>query len=839
MDTGAKILITAEERVAHLNRVLRSIRNVNQLIARQRGDDRLMQRICDSLIETRGYYNAWIALFGDAGELVTTAAAGMSNDFPALFERLAAGETVPCMPLALAQEGVQVIPDPASTCTSCPLAAEYADQTGLAVPLRHGHAVYGLLVVSIPSQFALEEQEHALIEEVAGDIALALHDIGVEKGRRQAEEALARQEAELRATLYSIGDAVIATDTQGRVTRMNPAAEQLTGWSESKAIGQPADEVFRVVENPSCPMENAVARILREEMVVESADRTLLISRGGRTIPIAGSGAPIFDPEDKITGAVLVFRDQTEEHLSRRFMETRLSLIQYAATHTLDELLTRALDEVGTFVDSPIGFYHFVEPDQRTLSLQQWSTRTLKEFCQAEGKWRHYGLDQAGVWVDCVYEKKPVIHNNYASLPHKKGLPQGHAEVIRELVVPVMREGKVVAILGVGNKQTEYTQKDVGIVSYLADVTWEIVRRKRAEEALRSSEEHFATVMNSLHALMYVADMATYELLFVNQHTRDTFGAREGQICWQVLQAGQTGPCDFCTNKYLVEDGQPTGLYTWEFQNTVNKRWFHIQDQAIRWVDGRLVRMEVATDVTALKETEKALQRQVAELDAFSHTVAHGLKNPLSLITAYGDLLLEEIQEDAIENESLVQYAWIIQQTGIKMDAIIDELLLLASVRAVAEVDLQDLDMAAIVANALRRLSDMIAERQAAVIVPDTWPAAQGHALWIEEVWVNYISNALKYGGRPPRIELGATVDGPGRVRFWVRDNGPGLSREEQARLFTQFTRLHHVHADGHGLGLSIVRRIMDKLGGKAGVESSAGRGSEFFFILPTRWCNP
>ncbi len=186
---------------------------------------------------------------------------------------------------------------------------------------------------------------------------------------------------------------------------------------------------------------------------------------------------------------------ESQERLEQRLTEMRLSLIDYAAGHSLDELLTRALDEVGVFVDSPIGFYHFVEPDQKTLSLQQWSTRTLKEFCRAKGKGTHYSIDQAGVWVDCVLVKEPVIHNDYASLPHKKGMPEGHAEVIRELVVPVMRKGKVVAILGVGNKPTDYMEKDVEIVSYLADVTWEIVRQKRTEEALGESEKRHRTIL--------------------------------------------------------------------------------------------------------------------------------------------------------------------------------------------------------------------------------------------------------------------------------------------------------------------------------------------------------
>jgi PAS domain S-box-containing protein len=307
--------------------------------------------------------------------------------------------------------------------------------------------------------------------------------------RRQAEEALAREEAELRATLYGIGDAVISTDIEGRVARMNPQAEQLTGWTEVDAVGRLLDEVFHIVnEETHQKVESPVTHVLREGDVVGLANHTLLVSKDGREIPIADSGAPIQNEKGGTIGVVLVFRDQSEERLGHQLTEMRLALIAHAVDHDLDEFLTWSLDEVGILVGSPIGFYHFVEPDQKSLSLQQWSTRTLKEFCRAEGKGLHYDIDQAGVWGDCVNEKKPVIHNDYAALPHKKGMPEGHAEEIRELVVPVVREDKVVAILGVGNKSAEYTQRDVEIVSYLADVTWEIVQKKRADETLKQSE---------------------------------------------------------------------------------------------------------------------------------------------------------------------------------------------------------------------------------------------------------------------------------------------------------------------------------------------------------------
>ena len=153
------------------------------------------------------------------------------------------------------------------------------------------------------------------------------------------------------------------------------------------------------------------------------------------------------------------------------------------------------------------------------------------------------------------------------------------------------------------------------------------------------------------------------------------------------------------------------------------------------------------------------------------------------------------------------------------------------------KVELEPLDMGAIVAEAQQRLTYLIEEYQVQFVLPDTWPVALGYSPWIEEVWANYISNGIKYGGTPPRLELGATVSDKADdlVHFWIHDNGPGLTADEQARLFTPFTQLNQIRANGHGLGLSIVRRILQKLGGKVGVESEgiAGKGSTFIFSLP------
>jgi signal transduction histidine kinase len=268
----------------------------------------------------------------------------------------------------------------------------------------------------------------------------------------------------------------------------------------------------------------------------------------------------------------------------------------------------------------------------------------------------------------------------------------------------------------------------------------------------------------------------------------------------------------------------------------------------------------------ALHTFQVQLQQQVAELDAFARTVAHDLKHPLGLIIPYTLLLIDGLATiEEHDPQELQGYAEVILKTSRKMSDIIDELLLLASVRTLDDVSIEPLDMADIVAGVRERLASVAAQRRAEVVTPTSWPTARGHGPWVEEVWMNLVSNALKYGGRPeedvpPKVTLGFTIwdpDGglesppplprgaapglttrlqapPHHTAFWVCDNGPGLTPEEQARLFVEFTRLHTIQASGHGLGLSIVRRIVERLGGEVGVESTVGEGSCFYFTLPS-----
>jgi two-component system sensor histidine kinase/response regulator len=229
------------------------------------------------------------------------------------------------------------------------------------------------------------------------------------------------------------------------------------------------------------------------------------------------------------------------------------------------------------------------------------------------------------------------------------------------------------------------------------------------------------------------------------------------------------------------------------------------------------------------REDAAILQTRNEELDAYAHTVAHDLKNPLSILIATADIITSISN---LTRKELKEFLQQIKSTAFEMNNIIDNLLLLSEVRKV-EAPTEPIDMFRVVTTVQNRLSYIIKEHRGNLVFPTVWPTAIGYEPWIEEVWSNYISNALKYGGASPCVELGASIQADSMIRFWTRDHGQGIPTEEQSRLFIPFTQLGKAHKQGHGLGLSIVLHIVEKLGGQVGVESEVGKGSLFYFTLP------
>jgi len=225
-------------------------------------------------------------------------------------------------------------------------------------------------------------------------------------------------------------------------------------------------------------------------------------------------------------------------------------------------------------------------------------------------------LDANPAAARLLLRPREEIVGYHQSQLHAPGLGDDSKKLFIEHVEQI-RQGKKVQPVEYVALRSDGTEVPVEIAAQLGHMEGrstvqgffrDLSERKKAQEELENAHERLTAVMDSLDALVYVADMETHELLFVNKFGRDIWGDVTGKNCWKTLQAGRSGPCEFCTNHALLDDhGRPSGVHRWEFKNTVDGQWYDCHDQAIQWTDGRLVRMEIASNITKRKQAEEEL----------------------------------------------------------------------------------------------------------------------------------------------------------------------------------------------------------------------------------------
>lgn len=233
-------------------------------------------------------------------------------------------------------------------------------------------------------------------------------------------------------------------------------------------------------------------------------------------------------------------------------------------------------------------------------------------------------------------------------------------------------------------------------------------------------------------------------------------------------------------------------------------------------------------EITRRKQAELEREQTIAELGAFAHTVAHDLKSPLTVIVGNASTLADDPTMPPTESQHAIST---MNATSQLMSEIIDELLLLASLNQ-QNPTLTVVDMDKVIQNTEKRLRPILTSQQAQINTQQQWPELISYAPWVEEALTKLVSNAVMFGGQPPCVTIGADQQPDGRIRLWVRDNGQGLTAEEQAQLFARTSRLAQ-HTATTGLGLSIVQRIAARLGGEPVVESTPGQGCTFSLVLP------
>jgi len=320
----------SREKLAHLNLVLRSIRNVNQLIVQERDPARLVQKACDELTETRGFISAWIALYNGDGQFGVLSGSGPKKDFDGLSEHMRSGQCSPCADRIKAETGVTILDKNCNECDMCPMCGENDDRVCMATRLAYGKKEFGVFFATLSESIGIDEEEVSLFTEVAGDIAFALGNLEMEAERDTAVQSLLESEKQYRLLANNTLDVIWVMGFDLIFTYVNPAIEMMFGYTQDEWVGSSlsdhcSEEQLQMMTDI---IEDELKNI-KEHMGV--VFETALIHKDGHDVPVEIHGAFLFDESGKLAALQGTTRNITERKSAERLheqMETDLRQAQ-------------------------------------------------------------------------------------------------------------------------------------------------------------------------------------------------------------------------------------------------------------------------------------------------------------------------------------------------------------------------------------------------------------------------------------------------------------------------------------------------------------------------------
>ena len=610
------------------------------------------------------------------------------------------------------------------------------------------------------------------------------------EGERERSEALET----FRTTLYSIGDAVITTDASGRVNLMNPVAETLTGWREADAAGRPLPEVFRIVdERTRATVENPVERVLREGAVVGLANHTLLIARDGTERPIADSGAPIRGEDGRISGVVLVFRDQAKDRAAENALKER--------EFWLSE--SQRVARIGSYV---LDF--------------------------ATGAWTSSPMLDGIFGIDAGYARNvdgwgAVVHPEQRSelLDYLAHLVATRGRFDKEYRIARISDGAERWVAGFGELTFDPSGRPLRMIGTIQDIT----ERKAAQQRLDASERRYRELFLAHPMPMWVYDLETMRFLAVNDAAVAKYGwAREEFLALTLrdIRPPEEGArLDASVAGSRAQDGFEASK-GWRHRTRAG-RVFEVEiashDLAF---EGRPARVVVAHDVSERRVLEEQLRhaQKMEAVGTLAGGVAHDFNNLLQAMLSVAQAARLRTREPEV-SRALAEL-----ESHVRSAATLTRQLLLFSRQETARREV--VDLAAVVGEGTAMLRRLLPET--ITLRVDTAPEpllVEADPGQVSQVLANLVVNArdaMPEGGRLSVRTGRAGAD----VFLDVEDGGSGMTPEVRERIFDPFfTTKGHGH--GTGLGLAVVHGIVESHQGRVEVASEPGRGSRFRVLLP------
>jgi PAS domain S-box-containing protein len=704
------------------------------------------------------------------------------------------------------------------------------------------------------------------------------------KRRELAAQEAHDQKALLSTTLTRIGDAVIVTNAQCEVTFLNREAEHLTGWSSGEALGKPVSQIFPITnELTGQPAQNPIAKVLELGKTVGLANHTILTTKDGRRVPIDDSAAPVRDAKGAVHGVVMVFRDVTERRRTEQALQankreladdlisiSRLNqlAVRFASEHDMKGLLEDMVDAAITITHAAKGNLQLFDPSTGTLSIA--ASRGFSKEWVAFFQTVH---SDPAVCAQAMRAKSRVIVQDVRTSPVFAGTPardiQLNDGILAVQSTPLLsRSGELLGIISTHFSQPHAPgESELHWLDLLCRQAADLLEHNRAEAALREIGELARNEFSQLEAIYQAAPLALcvldLDLRFkrVNQRFAQNNGlpreahigrrihdivpslaAQAEHVLHKVLERGESVRFEF----HGETPSQPGVQRIWD------AHWYPIRDAAgaIQFVG------VVAEEITERKRMEADLERArtqlqshaailqrtvdertahlrttVAELEAFSYSLSHDMRAPLRAIQSFSQIVLEEAGErlQPMERDLLNKTA----SAASRLDRLIQDVLAYSRVVR-SSVKLSNVDVEHL-------LNQIIEERpefqppNSDIQVQGPLQPVRGHEAYLTQCFTNFLDNGVKFvpkGERPHICIRNEVLDG--HVRIWFEDNGIGIPKEAQQRVFGIFERIHPESAyPGTGIGLAIVRKAAERMGGAVGVDSEPGHGSRFWLLLP------
>lgn len=679
--------------------------------------------------------------------------------------------------------------------------------------------------------------------------------------RKLAEDALMKNETQLRTLVETLPDMVWLKDPNGVYLSCNTAFEHLFGTEQKNIVGKTDydflnKELADFFRGKDLAAISAGKPTTNEEQVTFADD--------GHTAILETIKTPLYGTNQSLVGVLGIARDITEHKqteitlaIQAQRAEVLLKLPELAENTDETSFIQKGLQLLEELTDSDVSFIHFIHDNEQSIELITWSQRTLEHYCKAMYN-QHYPVSKAGIWADALRRREPVVFNDYEDYPHKRGLPEGHATLKRLVSLPLIENGKVVMLTGIGNKMTDYNDLDVETVQLVSNEIWRIVQRQRTESQLHK----LAQAVEQSPESIVITDLKG-AIEYVNEAFVKKAGYSRDEVMGKnprLLHSGKT-PAKTHTEMWeALTQGNP---WKGEMHNRRKDGTEYIEFMLItpiRQANGAVTHyVAVKEDITEKKQLaeeldehrhhlEELVERRTEQLleaqekaevasrakSAFLANMSHEIRTPMNAIIGLTHLMQRtELKADQADRLTKISTA------ASHLLSIINDILDLSKIEAgKLRLEQTNFHLDAIFDHIQSLLREQ-AELKGLSIEVDSndvpnW--LMGDSTRLRQALLNYAGNAIKFteqGSIQLRAKKLQEQDDEILVRFDVQDTGIGIAPAKLAGLFAAFKQVDVSTTreyGGTGLGLAITRRLAKLMGGEVGAKSELGEGSTFWF---------